>query len=78
MYGIFIYLLSIYSLMEVKNVDRNLQLANEAFKQQQWKKAAQYYEQEYQTAPSAKINHLLVKSLFEDHQNKWHSVMMDN
>ncbi|WP_054654640.1 hypothetical protein [Secundilactobacillus silagei] len=60
-------------------MDRNLQRANEAFKQQQWGQAAQYYEQEYQTAPSAKINHLLVKSLFEDHQNKLaYSIMMDN
>lgn len=60
-------------------VDRNLQLANEAFKNQQWGQAAKLYEQEYQSAPSEKINHLLVKSLFEDHQNKMaYSVMMDN
>ncbi len=60
-------------------MDRNLQRANDAFKQQQWGQAAQYYEQEYQTAPSAKINHLLVKSLFEDHQNKLaYTIMMDN
>ncbi len=60
-------------------MDRNLRRANEAFRQQQWGQAAQYYEQEYQTAPSAKINHLLVKSLFEDHQNKLaYTIMMDN
>ncbi len=65
--------------MKVKSVDRNLQLANEAFKAQKWAQAAQLYEQEYQSAPSEKINHLLVKSLFEDHQYKMaYTIMMDN
>ncbi|WP_203649008.1 hypothetical protein [Secundilactobacillus yichangensis] len=60
-------------------MDRNLQLANEAFKNQKWGQAAQFYEQEYQSAPSEKINHLLVKSLFENHQDKMaYAVMMDN
>lgn len=68
-----------FRLTGVKRVDRNLQLANEAFKNQQWGQAAQLYEQEYQTAPSEKINHLLVKSLFENHQSKLaYTVMMDN
>ncbi|GAX05616.1 hypothetical protein IWT25_00940 [Secundilactobacillus pentosiphilus] len=68
-----------FYFMEVRSVDRNLQLANEAFKKEQWQQAAQFYEQEYQSAPSEKINHLLVKSLFEDHQYKMaYTVMMDN
>lgn len=68
-----------FYFMEVHSVDRNLQLANEAFKKEQWHQAAQLYEQEYQSAPSEKINHLLVKSFFEDHQFKMaYTVMMDN
>lgn len=68
-----------FYFMEVRSVNRNLQLANEAFKKAQWRQAAQLYEQEYQSASSEKINHLLVKSLFEDHQYKMaYTVMMDN
>lgn len=60
-------------------MDRNLQLANDAFKEQKWAQAAQLYEREYQTDPSEKVNHLLVKSLYEDHQYQVaYMVMMDN
>lgn len=60
-------------------MDRNLQIANTAFKKQDWHQAAEYYELVYQDAPSAKINHLLVKSLFEDHQYaEAQVIMMEN
>lgn len=66
--------------------DRTLQQANAAFKQHQWHTAATLYEQVYEREKSAKINHLLVKSLFEDQQyvtakavmaDDWNSYLVD-
>ncbi|MBT9673033.1 hypothetical protein GPK34_13430 [Secundilactobacillus kimchicus] len=43
--------------------DRPLAQANQAFKDGDWQTAVQRYEAIYQTRPSAKINHLLARSL---------------
>lgn len=66
--------------------DRELQQANAAFKQHQWHTAAALYEQVYEQEKSPKINHLLVRSLFEDQQyvaaksimaDDWNSYLVD-
>lgn len=66
--------------------NRTLQQANTAFKQHQWHAAATLYEQVYEQEKSPKINHLLVKSLFEDQQyvaaklvmaDDWNSYLVD-
>ncbi|MTV81347.1 hypothetical protein [Secundilactobacillus folii] len=60
-------------------MDQNLKLANAAFKKKHWHEAAALYEKVYQSQPSAKINHLLVKSLFEDQQyQSAYVTMMEN
>lgn len=59
--------------------DRILQSANEAFKSQKWNEAAALYEQIYQQEPTPKINHLLVKSLYEaDQMQHAYLIMMED
>ncbi|KRK98238.1 hypothetical protein FD04_GL001218 [Secundilactobacillus odoratitofui DSM 19909 = JCM 15043] len=65
--------------MEGVILNRQLKSANQAFKDAKWHEAALLYEQVYQLEKSAKVNHLLVKSLYEDQQYKLaYQVMLDD